>query len=102
VRIQEIKSGVRLEIAGVQVFAKAIPIVTLLGDNPLIVAKGSAFEDPGAVAMDQTDGDISAKMVINGASSVNTSITGTYLITYSVTNSAGVSSGPLSRKVVVQ
>ncbi len=101
VRIQE-NHHARLEIAGVQIFAKVIPIVTLIGENPLTVAKGSAFEDPGAVAIDQADGDISNKMIVSGASSIDTSRAGTYSITYSVTNSAGVSSGPLSRTVIVQ
>ena len=102
VRIQEINANTRLEIAGVQIFAKAVPVVTLIGDNPLTIAHGATFEDPGAVAIDKNDGDITEKIVVTGASSVNTAIPGTYTISYQVTNSAGVSSGLLNRQVIVQ
>jgi hypothetical protein len=99
VRIQE-NHNARLEIAGVQVFAKAVPILTLTGNDPLVVPLGYDFKaDPAAVAIDQVDGDISDKIVVTG---VNTSVRGTYTATYTVTNSAGVTSAPVSRTVKVQ
>jgi hypothetical protein len=99
VRIQE-NHKARLEIAGVQVFAKVVPILTLTGNDPLVVPLGYDFKaDPAAVAIDQVDGDISDQIVVTG---VNTSVRGTYTATYTVTNSAGVTSAPVSRTVKVQ
>lgn len=99
VRIQEDHSA-RLEIAGVQVFAKSVPLVNLIGDNPMEVPLNSSFQDPGAIAIDQSDGDISENIGISG--SVDTSVAGTYSLRYTVTNSQGVSSGTLIRKVIVK
>jgi len=65
------------------------PIITLLGDNPMIVLENSVFTDPGATATDTEDGDLTAQIVKTG--SVNTSITGDYTLTYSATDSDGAS-----------
>lgn len=99
VRIQEDHTA-RLEIAGVQIFAQSVPILSLIGDNPFTINRGGTFEDPGAVAIDQNDGDISSSIGISG--SVNSQVAGTYTLRYSVTNSAGISSGVVTRTVIVQ
>ncbi len=62
------------------------PVITLNGDNPMHVFVGEAYVEPGATAMDNIDGDITSNIVID-ASSVNTSATGTYYVTYNVTDS---------------
>jgi hypothetical protein len=98
VRIQQLFSG-RLEIAGVEVFSKRAPIVTLLGSNPMTVRKGSVFEDPGAAAVDQYDANVSDTITVTG--SVNTAVPGTYTITYTAKNSIDVSAS-VRRTVIVQ
>lgn len=65
------------------------PVITLLGDNPLNIIIGTNFVDPGATATDTEDGDLTNKIVKSGT--VNASTTGTYTITYSVTDSQGAS-----------
>lgn len=63
------------------------PKITLKGDNPMTVELGSAFEDPGATATDNVDGDLTDKIQVTGE--VNTDEYGTYTVTYSVTDSSG-------------
>ncbi len=74
------------------------PTITLLGNNPLYVATGTLFIDPGATALDTEDGDLTDSIVVTG--SVNASTTGTYIINYSVTDSGGLSTST-SRTVVI-
>ena len=58
------------------------PIVTLSGPNTIVLATGEAFTDPGAMATDPQDGDISARIVVTGE--VNTTEPGDYMLTYNV------------------
>lgn len=55
------------------------PVITITGANPTTVAQGSTFTDPGATATDAVDGAV----VITKTGMVNTSVIGTYSITYS-------------------
>ena len=64
------------------------PVITLIGDNPLYVRQDTTFTDPGATATDQEDGNITSKIVVTG--SVDTHTFGTYILTYSVTDSGGL------------
>ncbi len=63
------------------------PVITLLGENPFNLFVGQTFDDPGATALDNVDGDISSDIVVTGT--VNTGIAGTYTLTYDVTDAAG-------------
>ena len=64
------------------------PVITILGDNPMIIAHGSTFNDPGATAIDPNcETDLTDQ--INTTGSVNTSTPGDYNITYSVSDSSG-------------
>ena len=74
------------------------PVVTVVGDNPMNISVGSQFVDPGATALDREDGDITQNIVKTG--SVNTAVAGSYSITYSVTDSGGLSDSK-TRTVVV-
>ena len=65
------------------------PTITILGDNPLQVATDTQFIDPGATATDTEDGDLTSHIITTG--SVDASTTGTYILTYSVTDSGGLS-----------
>ncbi len=63
------------------------PVITLLGDNPMDLNTGDVYNEPGATAFDNFDGDISHKILITGV--VDTSTAGVYVINYHVTDSAG-------------
>lgn len=59
------------------------PVITLIGDNPLMLSLAVHFKDPGATAIDNVDGDVSDKIVVSG-DSVNTKEAGTYEVVYTV------------------
>lgn len=66
------------------------PTITLVGSDPIILhLEGSPYVEQGAQAFDEVDGDLSAFVTISGQ--VDTSRAGNYQVTYSVTNSAGLS-----------
>jgi hypothetical protein len=63
------------------------PTITLLGENPVTITVGSTYDDAGATASDDIDGDLSAN--IQTVSTVNTDVVGTYTVTYNVSDNAG-------------
>lgn len=63
------------------------PVITLLGDNPMIIKRGDVFEDPGAKAEDNIDGDLSDQITVTGE--VDTNTIGTYTLKYTVSDKAG-------------
>ncbi|HPO13231.1 MAG TPA: DUF5011 domain-containing protein [Candidatus Hydrogenedentes bacterium] len=63
------------------------PVITILGDNPTTVNTGTVYEDAGASALDNYDGDISGR--VEALSTVNTSIPGDCTVTYDVSDIAG-------------
>lgn len=75
------------------------PSITQIGSNPIILhLGGSPYVEQGATATDELDGDLSAFVTTSG--SVDTTRAGTYEVTYSVTNSAGLSTS-VTREVRV-
>ena len=75
------------------------PVITLLGIATVTVQIDSSYTDAGATASDDTDGDITSSIVRTGA--VNTSVTGTYTLTYTVMDASGNSAEPVTRTVRV-
>jgi hypothetical protein len=63
------------------------PAISLNGAASLVVAAGSAFNDPGATAIDYEDGDLSSRIQRSGI--VNTTKIGDYTLTYAVSDSNG-------------
>lgn len=61
------------------------PELTLAGNADVSIALGNSYSEPGYTAMDNCDGDITAKVVVSGA--VDTAAVGTYKLEYSVTDS---------------
>ena len=76
------------------------PVITLNGVSPVTVQVGDSYTDAGATAVDNIDGDITANIVVTG--SVNTSITGTYILAYNVSDSAGNTAATVNRVVNVE
>ncbi len=66
---------------------KEEPTITINGETSMTLNVGDVYTEKGATAKDDTDGDITSKIKIEG--SVNTSKAGTYTIKYEVTNSKG-------------
>lgn len=64
-----------------------LPIITLNGSSTIVLKVGEAYTELGATAKDDIDGDISSKIITTGT--VNTSVAGTYTITYTVSDNAG-------------
>ncbi len=60
------------------------PIIAILGKNPDTLQRTMSYVDPGATATDNIDGNITSK--ITKVSTIDSSKTGTYTITYSVTD----------------
>ena len=68
------------------VYAGSNPTITVIGDNPVILNEGDTYTEPGYVANDVDDGDLTGSVSINNGG-LNTAVAGTYTITYSVTDS---------------
>ena len=63
------------------------PVITLHGDNSTELTLGDVYEELGATAVDNTDGDITEAIEITGE--INMAKAGQYVVTYSVTDKAG-------------
>lgn len=74
------------------------PVLTLLGDEVVEMTIGDEFEDPGFTAIDNSDGDLTAQVVVE--SDVNIYLPGYYTVTYTVTDAAGNTS-TVSRTVIM-
>ncbi len=61
------------------------PVITLVGEDTVSVTKGNTYSEEGATAVDDRDGTVA----VTTEGSVNTSVLGTYIITYTATDSAG-------------
>jgi hypothetical protein len=75
------------------------PVITLNGDAEVSHELGMAYTDATAAANDNTDGDISSSIVTTGE--VNAQSSGTYKLTYTVSDSAGNAADPVTRSVRV-
>ena len=75
------------------------PVITLLGSSNVQLTVGDTYNDAGATATDDTDGNLTSSIVT--VNPVNTAVAGTYTVTYNVTDSAGNTASQVSRTVVV-
>jgi hypothetical protein len=73
------------------------PQISLVGENPMVVFKGSEFSDPGAIVTDNVD----ASRSITGSGSVNTAVLGNYPRTYSAADFSGNTAEEVVRVVTV-
>jgi hypothetical protein len=76
------------------------PVITLTGANPQTIEVGSAYTELGATATDNYDGDLTGLIVID-ATLVNTTVIGSYTVTYDVTDSSDNAALQVSRTVDV-
>ena len=76
------------------------PIITLLGDESVVVDCGVAYEDAGATALDACDGDLTDAVEVGG-DVVDTAAPGAYTITYNVSDGALNPAEEVTRTVTV-
>ncbi|HDL75082.1 MAG TPA: DUF5011 domain-containing protein [bacterium] len=79
----------------------SIPEITLIGNSLITLKQDDAFTDDGATASDEEDGDITDDIVVGG-DVVDTSVIGTYIITYNVSDSQGANADEKTRTVEVE
>ena len=73
------------------------PVITLIGSSSVNVGFGASYTDLGATVDDNKD----ATRSLNGVGSVNTSVPGTYTITFNAIDAAGNVADTVTRTVVV-
>ncbi|MEM7384286.1 MAG: immunoglobulin-like domain-containing protein, partial [Verrucomicrobiota bacterium] len=81
----------------VVVNAYSLPTITLNGANPLTIAEGSTFTDPGAVASDFAGNNLA----VTTSGTVNTAVPGTYTLTYTSAPDSCENVATVSRTVLV-
>ncbi len=84
----------------VHVVDTTLPVITLLGASSVTVEVGSPYTDAGATAADTVDGDLTGSLVTGGLP-VDTSATGTFQVTYDVSDQAGNPATQVTRTVHV-
>jgi len=84
----------------VNVVDTTVPVITLTGDAIVTIEVGSTYTDAGATANDNYDGDISSSIVT--VNNVDTSVLGTYTITYNVSDANGNAAEQVIRAVNVE
>ncbi|MCP4429611.1 MAG: DUF5011 domain-containing protein, partial [Gammaproteobacteria bacterium] len=75
------------------------PVITLNGSTPVSIELGDSYNDAGATASDDIDGDITANITTD--STVNTAQVGSYTVTYNVSDAAGNTATAVVRTVNV-
>jgi hypothetical protein len=75
------------------------PVIRLIGESPVTVTISEPYQDRGATATDDVDGDLTARIAT--ANPVNTNIVGTYTVTYDVMDSSGNAAARATRTVQV-
>lgn len=84
------------------------PVIVLKGAASVTVKRGTVWVDPGWVATDNYDGDLTAKVAVKvsgnvtSAGAVNTAKAGTAIVTYNVADASGNTAIAVKRMVVVK
>ena len=76
------------------------PVIKLIGGSSVVATEGLAYEDLGATATDDFEGDLASSLTV--VSSVDTSKPGTYTVKYNVADSKGNAAAEVVRSVTVQ
>lgn len=77
------------------------PVITLVGSSEISITVGEVYEDQGATATDNVDGDLTDAITETGVDAVDTAVSGTYLVKYNVTDAAGNAADEVVRTVIV-
>jgi len=63
------------------------PVITILGNNPIMHPVGTTYTDDGATAQDDVDGDVTSSIITTN--NVIENVIGVYTVDYQVTDMAG-------------
>ncbi len=96
---QDSNGNIGFTQTSVMVTDQTAPVLFLEGEVNLLVNVGDEYVEQGASATDNVDGDLTASIMVTG--SIETSIPGIYVKTYSVIDTVG-NEANLSRMVSVQ
>ena len=75
------------------------PVIHRNGSATVSLTVGDTYTDAGATATDDTDGNITNKIVVHNP--VDTAVAGTYTVTYDVSDAAGNAADQVTRTVTV-
>jgi hypothetical protein len=91
-------AGLAVPYACATVFDTTPPAIAMQGEPNVTVAVGTVYTDAGATAVDNIDGDLTARIAVT--SNVNTAVPGQYTVIYTVSDSTANAATPVVRKVV--
>ena len=86
-------------VATVTVVDDILPVISLIGDDPVTIECSEEYTDAGATAEDNCDGDLTDDIEVDNP--VNTSLAGTYVVTYDVVDSSNNAAVQVTRTVIV-
>ena len=75
------------------------PLISLKGPNPITISQNSEYKEPGYVAIDNKDGDISSNVVVT--TNLDAKTVGDYTIEYNVSDNKGNKADAVVRNVKV-
>ncbi|HCS19688.1 MAG TPA: hypothetical protein DIW47_03845, partial [Bacteroidetes bacterium] len=78
---------------------KQAPVITKKGQDTVWVEKGYQYLDAGATAMDNVDGDLTGIMITSNP--VDSTVVGTYVVRYNVSDMDGNAATEVTRIVIV-
>ena len=99
-RINICSTPLKINITSIRGEDKTPPVVTIKGDNPVIVNQGSTYEDLGVRAIDNVDGLIDVRRW-GDINSIDTSKVKNYFIYYTAKDKAG-NETTVERKVIIK
>ena len=97
--VQDLAGNSATAVREIRYIDTTAPTLTLQGKSTIVVQKGKAYTEPGFVAIDKKDGDITNRVITDNQ--IDTTKKGTYEIKYTVTDEAGNVSNAV-RKVIVE
>ena len=77
---------------------KTPPAITLYGDNPMTIQLGEDYQEPGAKAIDDRDGEVAVEI----SGEVDTSQAGEYVVSYTASDKSGNVARAERRVIVVE
>jgi hypothetical protein len=77
------------------------PTIALIGSSHVYQVEHSVYQDSGAIAFDNIDGDITDKITVNNPVNTDAEVGTTFTVTYNVSDYAGNSAIPVSRLVTI-
>lgn len=86
-KVQDSSGNIAQVIRKINIIDDISPILTLNGSTNMTVFLNGKYEEKGAKAQDEKDGDLTNKITIDG--NVNTAKVGKYTLTYTVLDNSG-------------